>query len=621
MVVQPPNFAAYANPNFGLALGDRIGDLPEAYMKGREMSRSRQMQDMFSGGLPEKNGVVDWSAALQKYIKEGARIGGGQFMGGMMAPMLSEENARTAAALARGEQPPPSAIFGQSSIGLANSPAAQPAQTPQDQAPQPTFGQVAASYRLPPASIDSLGRVLKIDPAMKLTPQQVKAARFAIEEALPNRRTADSGVAAPEETSTGATSAVEQNNNGPGGENAAALPASGVSGGPGASAASVGEGTPPPFARPGEASISQPQTANQRVAGGFEQAGWRQTPVGTEAEAQRLIRGAINREAAAAYMEAKSKGSGKALLEQATADRKRASEIRASLGEYNKPTTEMQNAEASGLKGGPAAFERAKAWAKVEAENGALTLDQKNARAEGMTPLEYERAKVEGKVRAENKALTTGQKNAPPGMSVQEAAAHEKQLAAVGEAKGKRVADAIGGIKPAREALNVINEMDNALTSGWNNISTGAGARQWLEVKKAVNNVYPGTFSNVSQSETIDKLNAQLAAAAAKAMTARPSQLEFRAFMSNNPGLLTSRETSRNLLDIMRQGKQQELELGQIASKLRPGEDYADAEDRYYRSHPIISPFTHKPIDAKQAPDGKWYRPDPDRPGKYIMER
>lgn len=378
VTVSAPNFAAYTNPGFGLALGDRIADLPESYMKGREMSRARQMQDMFAGGLPEKNGSTDWSAAFQKYIKEGARIGGGQFMGGMMSPVLSEENARTAAALARGEQPPPSVLFGQSPVGSANSPvagpgaAAAPPPSPQGQPQQgPTFAQVAASYRLPPASVDSLGRVLKIDPTARLSPQQVKVARLAIEEALPNRRTGDTGNAAPEETSTGATSSVEQNQNGPGGDNAAPLPGSGVSGAPGASAAGIaGQGSPPPFAGGGQASVGQPQTANQRVAGGFEQAGWRQTPVGTEAEAQRLIKGATNREAAAAYMEAKSRGSGKALLEQATADRKRASEIRASLGEYNKPTTEIQNAEASGIKGGPLAMEGFKTAQKEELARG-----------------------------------------------------------------------------------------------------------------------------------------------------------------------------------------------------------------------------------------------------------
>jgi hypothetical protein len=218
---------------------------------------------------------------------------------------------------------------------------------------------------------------------------------------------------------------------------------------------------------------------------------------------------------------------------------------------------------------------------------------------------------------------TTAQKEAPSGMSVPQAKAYTKSLEDTAASKGKVVAARVEGIKPARDALQVVDEMDNALTSGWNNISTGPGARQWLDVKKAVNNVFPGTFAHVSEAETVDKLNAQLAAAAAKALTQRPSQLEFKAFMQQNPGLLTSRETSRNLLDLMRQAKQQEVQLGQLADKFVPGQgkSWSEIEDNYYRTHPIISPFTHKPVDAKKAVDGKWYRPDPDRPGKYLAER
>jgi hypothetical protein len=235
----------------------------------------------------------------------------------------------------------------------------------------------------------------------------------------------------------------------------------------------------------------------------------------------------------------------------------------------------------------------------------------------------YSRAKSIRDALTEQAKPTTAQKEAPPGMSVQEAAAHKKALEDAAASKQKNVATYIEKIGPAREAMHVIDEMDNALTHGWNHISTGPGAKQFLEAKKAVNNIFPGTFSNVTEAETLDKLNSQLAAAAAKSLTARPSQQEFKAFMATNPGLLTARETSKALLDIMRQAKQQDLELGQMADRFvpGPGKNWSDIEEQYQRSHPIISPFTHKPIDAKQAPNGKWYRPDPDRRGKFLEEQ
>jgi hypothetical protein len=60
----------------------------------------------------------------------------------------------------------------------------------------------------------------------------------------------------------------------------------------------------------------------------------------------------------------------------------------------------------------------------------------------------------------------------------------------------------------------------------------------------------------------------------------------------------------------------QELELGRMADKFKPGGDksWSEVEQEYFDKHPIISPLTKKPIDAQQAKDGKWYRPNPEQP-------
>jgi hypothetical protein len=203
------------------------------------------------------------------------------------------------------------------------------------------------------------------------------------------------------------------------------------------------------------------------------------------------------------------------------------------------------------------------------------------------------------------------------------AAAAQKKLAEdVSAAKGKRIGEVIeAGGKSSRDTINVLDEMKGALESAGNDITTGPAAREILRVKQAVNNVLPGTFKHVAEAETIDKLNAQLAAAAAKAMTARPSQLEFKAFMANNPGLLTSKQGSFILMDMLRQAKMQDIGLGQLAMNAKGFDNWTDVENKFYRDNPIISPFTNKPLGAKQAPDGKWYMPDPDRRGKYLEVR
>jgi hypothetical protein len=228
-----------------------------------------------------------------------------------------------------------------------------------------------------------------------------------------------------------------------------------------------------------------------------------------------------------------------------------------------------------------------------------------------------EEAKQAQELLNKNRELTTEQKNAPPGMSPQQAAAYAETLKGQAAASMKNVAGRIEGIKPSQDAIQVLDEMKTAFKSGGKNISTGPGSEGFLKIKQAVNNwAGQDIFKGVRESEQIQKLNAFLAAAVAKSMTARPTQYEFKAFQAQNPGLATSKLGSGDLIDILRQTKMQELELGRMADKFKPGGDksWSEVEQEYFDKHPIISPLTKKPIDAQQAKDGKWYRPNPEQP-------
>jgi hypothetical protein len=176
-----------------------------------------------------------------------------------------------------------------------------------------------------------------------------------------------------------------------------------------------------------------------------------------------------------------------------------------------------------------------------------------------------------------------------------------KQSEAVGAAKGKRIGEVVeAGGEAARHTLNVLGVMEDALRHGGDNISTGPGAEGWLKVKQAVNNLFPDLMKGVPESETVQKLNAQLAAEAAKSMTARPSQLEFRAFMANNPGLLTSVKGSQYLISVLRQAKEQDIALGRQAMNAKNLDNWTDVEDKFYAQHPIKSPFTGKPLSGDE---------------------
>ena len=233
-----------------------------------------------------------------------------------------------------------------------------------------------------------------------------------------------------------------------------------------------------------------------------------------------------------------------------------------------------------------------------------------------------EEAKQAQEALNKNLERTTEQKNALPGQTPQESAASAAAMKVQAEAQADNLKTRLAGYKPARDSIQVLDEMKDAFKAGGSHIATGPGAPNWLKVKQSVNNM-AGTdiFKGVPESEQIDKLNAYLSAAVAKSMTARPTQYEFKAFQQQNPGLLTSPKGSENLMDILRQTKVQEAELARMASKFKVGggQDWLDVEEKYFWEHPIISPLTKKPIDAQQAKDGKWYRLNP-MTGKYAVE-
>jgi hypothetical protein len=87
-------------------------------------------------------------------------------------------------------------------------------------------------------------------------------------------------------------------------------------------------------------------------------------------------------------------------------------------------------------------------------------------------------------------------------------------------------------------------------------------------------------------------------------MTARPSQLEFRAFMQNNPGLMTSVKGSLYLISVLRQSTEQDIALSRKAMNTKNLSNWTDIEDRHYAQNPIKSPFTGKPLSGGETVAG-----------------
>jgi hypothetical protein len=68
--------------------------------------------------------------------------------------------------------------------------------------------------------------------------------------------------------------------------------------------------------------------------------------------------------------------------------------------------------------------------------------------------------------------------------------------------------------------------------------------------------------------------------------------------MEANPGILLNNRTSIYLIDLMRQMAEQDRELGKLATATKNPAKWAEIQDAYLAEHPLMSPFTKRPIDA-----------------------
>lgn len=200
--------------------------------------------------------------------------------------------------------------------------------------------------------------------------------------------------------------------------------------------------------------------------------------------------------------------------------------------------------------------------------------------------------------------------------------------------------------KEGSKRLFTLNAITNVATND-KNVGFGFGADTELKVKKALQR-FGFDFGNLSGAELIEKMNSVLAGEMAKTVTNRPTQFEFKTFLANNPGLLTTREGTVRLAGIYQQLAQRDIDLGKLARSQDNWDNWGDVVDRYDAKHTITDPILKKPIytnsivapgpeggarpqqpptaalppgapaGARKAGDGNYYVPDPARPGKFL---
>ena len=142
--------------------------------------------------------------------------------------------------------------------------------------------------------------------------------------------------------------------------------------------------------------------------------------------------------------------------------------------------------------------------------------------------------------------------------------------------------------------------MADALNNASGDINTGPGAEGALKVKQVLANlgIIDPNDPTMTGAEIIKKQGAYLASAAAKDLAQRPTQFDFKTFLQNNPGLDVSVAGNKLLINIMQQQAQHKADLSQMAYSYKgdPG-DWNSVVANYDKTHPIISPYTGKPLD------------------------
>ena len=165
-----------------------------------------------------------------------------------------------------------------------------------------------------------------------------------------------------------------------------------------------------------------------------------------------------------------------------------------------------------------------------------------------------------------------------------------------------------GGQK-ANDVIQVLDRMEDAYKNAAKTGGIGGGPAKetLLKLQEGVNQFVPGTFdpNKVAAAEVVKKSTAELALKQIKEASSRGgTQREFIAMLDNNPGIALSDPGALYMIDILRQQAQRDRDIGKIAGKHLAGNDpytFQDAVDKHYAEHPIMSPFSHKPLMGDQV--------------------
>ncbi len=168
---------------------------------------------------------------------------------------------------------------------------------------------------------------------------------------------------------------------------------------------------------------------------------------------------------------------------------------------------------------------------------------------------------------------------------------------AFGQAQGKHWGDVLAAGDNAYKTIQNLDMLREAYRAGGNNIRSGPFASAILKGKQALSDMGIDV-GGVPESEMVNKLGFELATQLTKAISNRPAQSEFLRALENVPGLSMSNAGAGFMIDVLRQKALHDADLGQMIADPDNRKNWSEVQKRFYESHPLVSPYTGKPLGA-----------------------
>lgn len=170
---------------------------------------------------------------------------------------------------------------------------------------------------------------------------------------------------------------------------------------------------------------------------------------------------------------------------------------------------------------------------------------------------------------------------------------------AYGEGVGGQLKMTLDNAGAAPRNLAEIAQFRDALSRAGDNVTTGPLSSYALKGKQAIGGLLGTTLDGVPEAELINNIGFKLATQAVKAISSRPTQMEFGKALEIKPGLALSKPGMLATLSILEQNAKDDQALAVLANDPANRQNWTTTVQKYYAEHPVMSPFEPgKPLGA-----------------------